>query len=144
MTFKQLLLRYLKEIGYYPALSRMGYSKLVKNNMSSNATELLRLANYILRISGINWFYHGDKMYLFLKDWTNIDFKIKKGDIVTIETLDGKYSYDFEVFDVWYYDYTISLVSGGKISIDRIKAVNGKPVDFKNSWAFKRNINNIH
>ena len=83
-------------------------------------------------------------MHLFLKDWTNIDLKIKKGDIVTIETLDGKYSYDFEVFDVWYYDYTISLVSGGKIGIERIKAINGKPVDFKNNWDFKKNINYIH
>jgi hypothetical protein len=144
MTFKQLLLRYLKENGYYPTLSRIGYSKLVKNNMSSNATELLRLADYILRISGINWFYHGDRMHLFLKDWTNIDLKIKKGDIVTVETLDGKYSYEFEVFEVWIYDYTISLASGGKISIERIKAVNGKLVDFKNNWDFKRNLNYIH
>lgn len=144
MTFKQLLLRYLKEVGYYPVLSRMGYSKLVRNNMSTNVTELLRLADYILRISGINWFYGGDKMHLFLKDWTNMDLKINRGDIVTIETPDGKYSYDFEVFEVWYYDYTISLASGGKISIERIKAVNGNPVDFKNNWDFKRNLNYMH
>ncbi len=144
MTFKQLLLRYLKEAGGYSALSSMGYSRLVKHNMSSNPIELLRLVGYIFDISGVKWFYNGDKMHLFLKDWADIDFSLKKGDIVEVETIDGKYTFKFEVFEVWTYDYTFSLVSGGRIGIERIKSVNGKPVDLKNGWKFKRNLNYVH
>ena len=144
MTFKQLLLRYLKEIGKYSALSSMGYSKLVKCNMSSNPIELLRLVDYIFKITGESWFYKNYRDYLFFKDWAGIDFSLKKGDIVTVETIDGKYSFDYEVFKVWYYDYTFSLVSGGRISINRIKKVNGKPVDLKNGWYLKRNLNYVH
>lgn len=144
MTFKQLLLRYLKETGKYSVLSSMGYSKLVKHNMSSNPIELLRLVDYIFKITGESWFYKNDKHQLFFKDWAGIDFSLKRGDIVTVETIDGKYSFDYEVFEVWNYDYTFSLVSGGRISIDRIKKVNGKPVDLKNGWYFKRNLNYVH
>jgi hypothetical protein len=112
--------------------------------MSSNVIELLRLVDYILITSGINWFYHGDRMYLFIKDWTNFNTSIKSGDTITVETPDGKYSFDFKVFNVWYSDFSVTLLSGGKISIDRIKAINGKSVDFKNNWNFKKSINYIY
>ena len=144
MTFKQLLLRYLKETGNFSVLSKRGYSRVVKNNMSSNPIELLRLVGFIFEISGVEWFYKGDKKQLFIKDWADIDFSLKHGDIVEVETIDGKYTFKFEVFRVWAYDYTFSPVSGGRIGVERIKSVNGKPVDLINGWKFKRNLNYVH
>ena len=144
MTFEQLLLRYLKETGYFSVLSKRGYSWIVKNNMSTNPINLLTLVGLIFNLSGVKWFYNGDKKYLFFKDWADIDFSLKKGDIVEVETIDGKYTFKFEVFEVWTYDYTFSLASGGRIGIERIKSVNGKPVDLKNGWKFKRNLTYVH
>lgn len=147
MTLKQLLLRYLKEKGFYSILSEKAYSSLVINNIK-NGKESFYLANFIIVLSNsmkcYEWRKYQSNPLKFFNEWARNEYSVKSGDTITVNTIDGKYSYDFIVIGVNEYTLSVLLENGNTIDLDRIIAVNGKPTDFLNSWHFKKNIDYIH
>ena len=73
--------------------------------------------------------------------------EIKKGDSVSVKTLEGKYTYEYTVIDVFATDNKVTVAESNgcrflDIYLDRIDSVNGKKVDFINGWQLKK-INSI-
>lgn len=140
MSFKQLFFRYLKQTGKYGVISNYGYCQSLKYFDINNPCYLLEFVESVFFANNVKWFYTGDKRYLFFKDWAGNKYEVKKGDIVYVKTLDGKYICKFTVRDIWVSDMTFFTDKGNKISLDRIVNINGKYVDYKNGWYFKKNI----
>jgi len=147
MTLKQLLLRYLKEKGFYSILSEKAYSSLVRNNIR-NGKESFFLANFIIVLSDsmkrYEWQKYQSNVLKFFNEWARNEYSVKSGDTITVNTIDGKYSYDFIVTCVNEYTLSVLLENGNSIDLDRIIAVNGKPTDFLHGWHFKKNIDYIY
>ena len=140
MTFKQLLFRYLKEKGHYAFIHKAKYNKKLTSNILG-PIELLSLVGKIFTEEGHYWLYKGQSAYLFFKIWAGNYNYPNEGDIVTVETLDRKHTCDLEVFDFWHSELSLLTKNGCKISINRVKAINGKPVDFNNGWYLKQKFN---
>lgn len=140
MTIKQAIQRYLKEAGLYGCISKHIHKKLFE---VESGREIIQLFDVILRLEGVYWRYRGN-VFAFISEWLENGCNIKSGDVVTVSTLDGKYFFDYKVFDVWHSTFQFEDYNGAKINMERIVAVNGKPADFKNSWKFKKNIQKVH
>jgi len=129
MTFKQLLIRYLKEHGEYGAFSKRT-PKLI--NREDNF-ELFWCASSNCWRFGCLY----KNIHEFISAVAVNIITIKKGDIVVAKTQDGKYSFSYIVRDVWYSTFSVITESGGIISLKRIIYVNSRPYDFNNGWEFK-------
>ena len=134
MTFKQLMIRYLKENGFYSTFAkanRRQYYKLINENDMVQFFEYVR-ANV--------WRFKYNTIYEFLSRITKNKMVIKAGDIIEVKTQDGKYTFKYIVFDVWYTDFSVLMDNGGRISLSRVISVNGEPYDFNNGWEFKNKL----
>lgn len=133
MTFKQLLIRYLKEMGGYSAVSiesNRFHIKRIDSKDIISLFEYARVYSYLLYRR-----YHN--VYEFISAVAVNEIKIKKGDIVEAKTQDGKYVFSYVVNDVWYSNFSVITENGGTISLYRITSINGEPYDFNNCWEFK-------
>ena len=131
--------RYFKEVGLYSKILK--YSR--KNFDVKSENDVIRMFEVILRLEGLYWKYNND-INRFIYELLVNDCNVKKDDIITLKTLDGKYSFDYKVFEVWNSTFQVETYNGLMISFERIVAVNGKPTDFKNSWKFKKDIQKLH
>jgi hypothetical protein len=104
MTVKQAVLRYLKNKGLYGPLISFYKITNISNNLS--ASEIFYMAKYFLRKMGAEdcWYY--SKRECTFDDFVEneIIFKRnikmpKEGDVISVKTLDGKYTFDYIVVD---------------------------------------------
>jgi hypothetical protein len=104
MTVKQAILRYLKNKGLYGPLISFYKITNISNNLS--ASEIFYMAKYFLRKMGAEdcWYY--SKRECTFDDFVEneIIFKRnikmpKEGDVISVKTLDGKYTFDYIVVD---------------------------------------------
>lgn len=103
MTVKQAVLRYLKNKGLYGPLINFYKFKGLKNLSGS---ELFYLTKYFLRKIGATECWYYAKRECMFDDFTEkeIIFKRKnktpeEGDVISVKTLDGKYTFDYIVVD---------------------------------------------
>lgn len=102
MTVKQAVLRYLKNKGLYGPL--INFYKIPKINNGLTASELFYITRYFLRKIGAGNFWYYAKRDCTFNDFAEneIIFKQnikmpKEGDVITVKTLDGKYTFDYIV-----------------------------------------------
>jgi hypothetical protein len=104
MTVKQAILRYLKNKGLYGPLISFYKITNISNNLS--ASEIFYMAKYFLRKMGAEdcWYYSkrectfGDFVENEIIFKRNIKMP-KEGDVISVKTLDGKYTFDYIVVD---------------------------------------------
>lgn len=104
MTVKQAVLRYLKNKGIYGPL--INFYKLSNIHNGLTASDLFYITKYFLRKIGAE-----DCWYYARRDCTFDDFAEneiifkrnikmpKEGDVISVKTLDGKYTFDYIVVD---------------------------------------------
>ena len=104
MTVKQAVLRYLKNKGIYGPL--INFYNISKFTNGVTASELFYITKYFLRRIGAEdcWYY--SKRECTFDDFVEneIIFKRnikmpKEGDVISVKTLDGKYTFDYIVVD---------------------------------------------
>lgn len=148
MTLKQVLIRYLKDIGYYGMLYRyMLYCYcngryITCNKMLTNCgpNELFWYIGKMSDSLHVRWAYRNRTLYEFVSDWCEPIIDIGKGDIVTAVTQDGKYEFTYRVRDVWLSTFELELEGGQRLSISRISKVNGKDCNFTKGWKFRKEV----
>lgn len=146
MTLKNAFYRYLKERGLFGVfisvmrLSHINPSKKKFDDLFYKFDSLCRY-NYGLNIFPDKYYYVGN----FIKDWMENKgvAEIKKGDTISVKTLEGKYTYNYIVIDVFAAENKITIAepNGRRFSdipLERIDSVNGKKVDFINGWTLKK------
>lgn len=152
MTLKQVVLRYIKELGYYSlylnylkygykAESLIGAEKFIKG---ANSYNLFYIATNMAKAYKLFWPYTIYQFNRFIEDWCVPIMEIKRGDTVSAKTLDGKHEFDYKVFDVWFSKMEIETENSCFINIERISKVNGKKANFAKGWEFKKDINRLH
>ena len=104
MTVKQAVLRYLKNKGLYGPL--INFYKIQKVNNGLTASELFYITKYFLRKIGAECCWYYSKRECSFNDFAEneIIFKQnikmpKEGDVISVKTLDGKYTFDYVVVD---------------------------------------------
>ena len=102
MTVKQAILRYLKNKGLYGPLISFYKITNISNNLS--ASEIFYMAKYFLRKMGAEdcWYYTRRECTFENFVAKEITFKQnikmpKEGDVISVKTLDGKYTFDYIV-----------------------------------------------
>ena len=152
MTLKQIFIRYLKEKGYYGTMLNfvaynysigMGHSR--RFFAKATANDLFNMTCNMYRVIREYWPYENKTLYDFINDWciNKTRCNIKRGDTITVKTLDKKYEFDYVVLDVWFTRMEVQLLSGGFMSLERICKVNGKPYDIVNGWEFRKDLSHI-
>lgn len=152
MTLKQLFKRYLKEKNYYGALFEyieMYYCidslKCRKLIESCDVSFLFWLTSKMTQFNKLNWYYRNKSIYEFVNDWCEFKDEIKRGDILTVKTIEGKYEYEYTALEVWLTRMEVETDTHNFIKLERISKVNGKECDYANGWKFKgEKINYIH
>lgn len=102
MTVKQAFLRYLKNKGLYGPLINFYNILKFPNNLA--VSELFYITRYFLRKIGAEdcWYYAKRECTFYdfaeneLKFKQNIKMP-KEGDVISVKTLDGKYTFDYIV-----------------------------------------------
>ena len=104
MTVKQAILRYLKNKGLYGPLISFYKITNISNNLS--ASEIFYMAKYFLRKMGAEDCWHYTRRECTFENFVakEITFKQnikmpKEGDVISVKTLDGKYTFDYIVID---------------------------------------------
>lgn len=104
MTVKQAILRYLKNKGLYGPLISFYKITNISNNLS--ASEIFYMAKYFLRKMGAEDCWHYTRRECTFENFVakEITFKQnikmpKEGDVISVKTLDGKYTFDYVVVD---------------------------------------------
>lgn len=102
MTVKQAFLRYLKNKGLYGPL--INFYKFTKIPNSLLVSELFFMTKYFLRKIGAEdcWYYSKREctFYDFAENELKFNQNIKmpkEGDVISVKTLDGKYTFDYIV-----------------------------------------------
>ena len=102
MTVKQAVLRYLKNKGLYGPL--INFYKFTKIPNSLVVSELFYMTRYFLRKIGAEdcWYYAKREctFYDFAENELKFNQNIKmpkEGDVISVKTLDGKYTFDYIV-----------------------------------------------
>ncbi len=151
MTLKQLFKRYLKEKNYYGTLVRFmnryyGFSmvRCRKALESCTSTDLFWYVCSMTKEYRLNWYYQNKSLFEFVQDWCEFKDEIKRGDILTVKTLEGKYEYEYVAYDVWFSRMEVETDKHSFIKLERISKINGKECNYANNWKFKREVNNIH
>jgi hypothetical protein len=102
MTVKQAFLRYLKNKGLYGPL--INFYKFTKIPNSLVVSELFYMTRYFLRKIGAEdcWYYAKRECTFY--DFADNELKFnqnikmpKEGDVISVKTLDGKYTFDYIV-----------------------------------------------
>ena len=150
MTLKNAFYRYLKErglFGVFISVMRLSYinpSRKKFEDLFYNFDTLCRY-HYGINVFPDKYYYVGN----FIKDWIENKgvVEIKKGDNISVKTLEGKYTYEYTVIDVFATDNKVTVAESNgcrflDIYLDRIDSVNGKKVDFVNGWQLKK-VNSI-
>ena len=140
MTFKQVLFRYLKDFGYFGFI----YGSECKFGDDSPFDIFWQL-KILFRKKNIWWPYYFKNYKDFIKEYTTFKYSITPGDICSVKTSDGKHTVDYKVMAVNNDEHVFTHLDNtfynfNWISIDRIVAVNGKPVDFKDGWEYNEKI----
>ncbi len=121
MTIEQAFKRLLKEWGvFWPSLKLAKSCKTFK--------EFSNLLYGLNKMNNFRFWFNTPTIFIH-----NI-YSINSGDIVSVATNDGKYTCDYKVLYTRFFDLSASTYNGTHININRITAINGKPVDFKNGW----------
>ena len=151
MTLKQLFKRYLKEKNYYGTLvlfMKMYYGfnivRCRKALESCTSTDLFWYACSMAKQYRLNWYYKNKSLFEFVQDWCEFKDEIKRGDILTVKTLEGKYEYEYVAYDVWLSRMEVETDTHSFIKLERISKINGKECNYANNWKFKKEVNNIH
>ena len=150
MTLKNAFFRYLKERGLFGVfisvmrLGRINPSRKKFEDLFYNFDGLCRY-HYGFNVFSDKYYYVGN----FIKDWMENKgiVEIKKGDKISVKTLEGKYTYEYIVIDVFAAENKITIAEPNgmrfsDIPLERIDSVNGKKVDFINGWRLKK-VNSI-
>ena len=104
MTVKQAVLRYLKNKGIYGPLINFYNISKITNGLT--ASELFYITKYFLRKMGAEncWYY--SKRDCTFNDFAENEIIFKRnsktpeeGDVISVKTLDGKYTFDYIVID---------------------------------------------
>lgn len=150
MTLKQLFKRYLKEKGLYGALVEyikqyycIDYNRCLKHIENSSVGDLFWFTGKMTNCYHIKWYYYNKTLYDFVKDWCVFEKEIKRGDVLTVKTIEGKYEFKYIALDLWLTRMEVETDTHCFIKLERISKVNGKECNYAKGWAFKKDINNI-
>lgn len=144
MKFRDLLFRYLKEVGAYGAA--MG---ILRSNFRRRYLDGYGNSYWFMLLCdddgyggcfGEPWWKAYSK-FLSEKVYNPEFERIKLGDIVSVKTQEGKHIVEYRVCFTIYEEGCIVSYSGGKIKASRIVELNGKPFDYDNGWRFREKIN---
>ena len=160
MTLKQAFKRYLKNKGLYgPLINHINAEYHMKNFGKLSECDLYYYLCYYLRSNGFQNSWEYTRKRISFEEFSRQAFKHnfgipQQGDLITVKTPDGKYSFDYEVVNygpprfgcvnaltpkqkrdegkIIYpsYEHTI-------IRLDRIDKVNGIPVNYKDGWELR-------
>ena len=150
MTLKQLFKRYLKEKNFYGALIEYLKQRYNVDNYRCNkiiehcsVEDLFWHTGKMTHYNNIKWYYYNKVLYDFVNDWCFLENEIKKGDVLTAKTTDGKYEFEYIAQKLWLTKMEVETDTHCFIKLERISKINGKECNYTGGWKFKRNINNI-
>ena len=148
MTLKQVLTRYLKDIGlyglvfnhFYYSYCNRNYARCSRFIYNCSPNELFWYVCKAVDAYNIRWTYRNKTLYELVSDWCEPMVELKRGDIITAVTQDGKYEFNYTVRDMWLSTLEVELEGGHRLSINRISKVNGKKCDLAKGWKFRKEI----